>query len=77
MSPYQTLRWSLMLLILNHLMRHDLVIPEEMVDELLGQLRGQHQVYHEPGEQLSPRLVNKIVKHTFLPMLHRNPRTQG
>jgi hypothetical protein len=71
MGPYQTLRWSLKLLILDHLMRHDLVIPKERVEELLGQLKTPYQVRLGAEGQISPRLVNRIVKHMFLPMLQK------
>jgi hypothetical protein len=75
-GAYQTLRWALKLTVLNHIMCHPFVVPDDEVEALYRQLR-----YHHPASSLRwicPRLANRIVKHILLPMLkHTIDRVLG
>lgn len=66
-SPYHTLALALRLTVLNYIMGHPFVVPDDEVEALTRQLQ-----YHQPDVQadwICPRLANKIIKSMLLGML--------
>jgi hypothetical protein len=68
-DAYQMLREALKLTLLNHLMCHPFLVPQEEVGRLIGQLQGSYP--YDAEELVCPRLVNKIIKSMLLPLLNR------
>jgi hypothetical protein len=68
-GAYQTLRWALKLTVLNHIMCHPFVVPDDEVGALDHQL--QNYRVSPSAKWICPRLANKIIKHMLVPMLKR------
>lgn len=66
-GAYQTLRWALKLTVLNHIMSHPLVVPDDEVGALAHQLR--YYRVAQSAEWICPRLANKVIKNLLVPML--------
>jgi hypothetical protein len=69
LGPFQTLRWALKLITLNHIMCHAFTVPDNKVESLLRKLR-RYPPTGPPG-WVCPRLVNKVIKYFCLPLLNR------
>jgi hypothetical protein len=68
-GPYHTLRWALKLTLLNYIMCHHFIVPDQDVESLRHQL--QHFQITYPSGTLCPSLTNRIIKSILLPMLTR------
>jgi hypothetical protein len=67
-GPYQTLRWALKLIVLNHIMCHCFFVPDDEIDALSRQLR--YYRLDQSAKCVCPRLANKVIKSILLPMLY-------
>jgi hypothetical protein len=59
----------LKLTMLNHIMCHPFIVPDDEVEALYHQLR--YYRIAPSAEWICPRLTNKIIKHMLVPMLKR------
>jgi hypothetical protein len=68
-DPYEIVQWALKLIVLNHIMVHPFVVPDNEVGALAHQLK--YYRLTQSTEWICPRLANKIIKHTLVPILKR------
>lgn len=66
-GPFETFRWAMKLIVLNHIMCHPFTVPDCDVKLLLGQLHNYKPT--GPLEWVCPRVVNRVIKHYCVPML--------
>ena len=65
---HQTLRYALKMSVLNYVMGHAFLVPEEHVDMLFQHLKNPHFKQAHP-KYVSPRAANKFVKMMALPVM--------
>lgn len=65
---YETLRYALKMALLNYVMCHAFLVPQEHVDTLFQHLENPHFRQARPGN-VCPRAANKFVKMMALPLM--------
>ncbi|OLE52869.1 MAG: hypothetical protein AUG51_16015 [Acidobacteria bacterium 13_1_20CM_3_53_8] len=68
-TAFRTVEWGLKLSLLTYLMSHALLVPEDDIDILFGQLRNPFFKGQPRQEMVCPRAANKYVKMMALPVM--------
>ena len=67
---HQTLGWALRMAVLNYVMGHAFLVPEDDVDPLFQQLETFQFRGPRPDGKVCPRAANKFVKMMAIPVMH-------